>query len=176
MGHRQAGMCRGVAGVERDGRTKRFHRSWNIRSGRREQVGTATSDQVGDLRPGGKHANWPGQRERFGGGMAPDDDRGEAVPEARHGLDVVGVVSRTVQRLAQRRHVDREDPFLDGNVAPDEIQQLTLRHDRAGAPHQRDEQLVRLRRERHESPGMPQPALADVEHARPERIHLIGHG
>ncbi len=97
------------------------------------------------------------------------DRCGEAIADARHGLDVLLARGFLAQGFPQHRHVMIQVVFLDRRLRPDAVEQLLLRDQPPGVLDQHQERVEHLQAQRDRLAAARKAALADVEMKRPER-------
>ena len=113
---RQSRVRRRVGRIDLDRGAKRVHRIRQLEVRARQQVRAPASDELVELDRAGLCTLGAGGSSSA---AIAGDRRDEAISRPRHRLDVGRRPRVVAKRLAQRRDVDGEDPFLDEGLRPD---------------------------------------------------------
>jgi hypothetical protein len=164
-------MCRGVIRIKSHRRAERFHRPGHVRPRGAQQAQSSVADQFGYRWLGWEYPDRPTYGERLR--LYRSHCGRKPVSGSRYCLDVLGSATPG-EYFSQCGDVHSQDSFLDTRVRPHDVEQLLFADKRACTTHQRDEHLVHLRRKRHGTARLREPALTHIEHERSElvRLHL----
>ena len=177
LGLRATGTCEtgvrgGVRRITIDRGAKRRHRLGHVGHRRRQEMRTTAADELVYRRVRRQHTDRPAHRERIAASGLPRHTRPEAIARSGNRLDQPVSGIKIVERLAQARHVDGKNAFLNVGIRPDEIQQVPLGHEAPGLSHERDEQIVRFGRDGHDAIALGEPSFGHIERESCEFVDL----